>query len=1370
MKNKQLTMSKGKNMKKKKYYIIFGIALVCAMIFTSCDNITESQKNHKPNEPEIQTPIEDNYGRISINLVDEEGLPITEMPNLARTILPSINFDKYEYTFTKAGEAIGVPKTPDSEGFFTLEVGNYTVAVQAYTGNAEPYTLAANGLSAQFGVGPGINAAVKVPLTAVAASVKGKLSYTVTYPAGAAAEINLQKWPEMTNEVLNPITLSQGNGITQTLELDESSYLLTVLVNKTGLYAGISEALHINSSLTTVFTKNFEEQNLLAARVPLSIDYTISGTGTFLYNGSERNVSITPKSDVSPGAVIVYYEGTGSTAYPKSASAPVNVGTYNVTFDVAAVPGWVAAEGLPAGTITIDALTWGIRLSDASSNPLISYIFPNANPGYAQQAARTINVSNTGNQATGSLTVSLSGTNASSFTLSVTSLTSIPSDTTTRTFTVRPNNSLSANTVHSATVIVSGDNGITASFTVSFTVNPLTWSVRLSDANSDPLTSYIFPAVAVNYAQQTARSITVTNTGNQATGALTVALSGASAGSFTLSVISLTSITSTNGTTSFTVRPNNSLAAGTYIATVTVSGGNGITASFTVNFTVIAATYGISLSQTAAYTFPSAMEGYGTQTARTTTITNTGNQATGALTVALAGTNASSFTLSATTVNSIAANGTATFTVRPNNGLAVGTYTATVTVSGDSNITAQSFGVNFTVTVDPSKIIFGQQYSGSISSSNTSQKYNVVLTEPGRLTVNLTQISDWIHLTWFDNTNTAIRSKTSITSSSNTAYMDLEAGTYYIEISQYINYTATYNLTATFAPANNTENEPNNTFNTADTIMSGEQVRGFISYQDDEDWYRIVMPEPGRLTLNIAQATNWIYVTWYDNNSTIIRSRYYVSSSSDTTSMDLEAGTYYFQISKYYSDTGTYNLSATTAPAHNNEKEPNQTLAEVQTITFGEQVRGFISYQDDEDWYRIVMPEPGRLTLNIAQAYWIYVTWYDNNSTIIRSRYNVSSSDTTSMDLEAGTYYFQISKYGSNTGTYNLSVTTAPAHNNEKEPNNAIPDEAQLIVSGELVKGFISHQDDIDLYRVVLSQAGQLSVNIANANWIYVTWYDNNGVIIRSKYYVSSSNTASMDLAAGTYYIQIEKYSNDTGTYTIRATFPSSTIQTWYTVTYNANNGSGAPSIQVKNTGANLTLSSQRPTRTNYTFLGWATTSGATTAQYQPGGSYTANADVTLYAVWQALPTYTITYNANNGLGAPASQTKTQGTDLTLSSTVPTRTNFNFLGWANSSSASVEQYRSGGTYTVDAAVTLYAVWHSTASTYTITFDANGGTGVPASQTKTHGTALILDRARPTRSGSVFMGWAATNNATTAQYSAGASYTVEANRTLYAVWQ
>lgn len=225
-----------------------------------------------------------------------------------------------------------------------------------------------------------------------------------------------------------------------------------------------------------------------------------------------------------------------------------------------------------------------------------------------------------------------------------------------------------------------------------------------------------------------------------------------------------------------------------------------------------------------------------------------------------------------------------------------------------------------------------------------------------------------------------------------------------------------------------------------------------------------------------------------------------------------------------------------------------------------------------------------------------------------------------------------------------------------------------------------------------------------------------------------------------------------------------------YTLTYDANGGTGAPGPQSIREGTPITLSTVRPTRSGYAFQGWSIIKGSSTASCQPGGTVSINpvCDVTFYAVWKAM-TYTVSYSANGGSGVPAAQTKQHGANLVLSSVKPTRSGYTFQGWATSSTAATAQYQPGGSYTANASVTLYAVWKASATTYTITYNANGGTGAPSSQVKTQGVTLTLSSTKPTRSGYLFLGWATSSNAATATYSAGASYATNASVTLYAVW-
>ena len=190
-----------------------------------------------------------------------------------------------------------------------------------------------------------------------------------------------------------------------------------------------------------------------------------------------------------------------------------------------------------------------------------------------------------------------------------------------------------------------------------------------------------------------------------------------------------------------------------------------------------------------------------------------------------------------------------------------------------------------------------------------------------------------------------------------------------------------------------------------------------------------------------------------------------------------------------------------------------------------------------------------------------------------------------------------------------------------------------------------------------------------------------------------TTSSQSVPVAIATRMATVDGYGSVTTDWYWATCYVSVSAKTSYTVSYNANGGSGAPSKQTKWHGTNLTLSTTKPTRTGYTFLGWATSSTATSANssYDPGDTYSTNAALTLYAVWKA-NTYTVSYNANGGSGAPSNQTKTYGVNLTLSSTKPTRTNYNFLGWGISASATTVAYAAGATYSANSAITLYAIW------------------------------------------------------------------------------
>ena len=222
----------------------------------------------------------------------------------------------------------------------------------------------------------------------------------------------------------------------------------------------------------------------------------------------------------------------------------------------------------------------------------------------------------------------------------------------------------------------------------------------------------------------------------------------------------------------------------------------------------------------------------------------------------------------------------------------------------------------------------------------------------------------------------------------------------------------------------------------------------------------------------------------------------------------------------------------------------------------------------------------------------------------------------------------------------------------------------------------------------------------------------------------------------------------------------------WYnadstiTVAYDANGGSGDPADQTCESGSTLTMSTTQPTRTGYTFLGWNTVADGSGSAFAPG-AYTACTAKTFYAQW-APSTSVVAYDASGGSGDPADQSCTSG-NVTLSTTVPTRTGYTFLGWNTAADGTGTAFAGGSTVSC-ADLTLYAQW--VPDTSVVAYNANGGSGDPADQSCTSASMVTLSSTVPTRAGYTFLGWNTAAGGTGTAYAGGSTVSC-ADLTLYA---
>ena len=194
-----------------------------------------------------------------------------------------------------------------------------------------------------------------------------------------------------------------------------------------------------------------------------------------------------------------------------------------------------------------------------------------------------------------------------------------------------------------------------------------------------------------------------------------------------------------------------------------------------------------------------------------------------------------------------------------------------------------------------------------------------------------------------------------------------------------------------------------------------------------------------------------------------------------------------------------------------------------------------------------------------------------------------------------------------------------------------------------------------------------------------------------------------------------------------------------YTIRYEGNGGTNVPEAQLKTENVIMKLSTKVPERTGYTFIGWNENPSAEVATYKPGGEFVFDKDTTLYAIWKIGKerTYDVTYNANGGEQAPQGENDISG-DYVITSQVPIREGYGFIGWSEDAKATTPDYIGGDTVTLTKNLTLYAIWSKGTYTVTVTVNPEGAGTVTGNVAKPDGVETFISTTG--NAGYVFKNW------------------------------
>ncbi len=196
-----------------------------------------------------------------------------------------------------------------------------------------------------------------------------------------------------------------------------------------------------------------------------------------------------------------------------------------------------------------------------------------------------------------------------------------------------------------------------------------------------------------------------------------------------------------------------------------------------------------------------------------------------------------------------------------------------------------------------------------------------------------------------------------------------------------------------------------------------------------------------------------------------------------------------------------------------------------------------------------------------------------------------------------------------------------------------------------------------------------------------------------------------------------------------------------------------------------------------FTFFGWNTAANGTGSAYSAGNTFAITANTVLYAQWVA-PVFTVAYNSNgaNSGTVPIDASSPYSDEATV--TVKTNSGslakigYAFAHWNTAANGSGISYSPGATFVIETNTVLYAQW---IAVYTLIYDEDGATGgdIPVDSSSPYvsgATVTVLGNTGSlVRSGNTFGGWNTIEDGSGTQYAPGATFTINANTTLFAQW-
>ena len=341
--------------------------------------------------------------------------------------------------------------------------------------------------------------------------------------------------------------------------------------------------------------------------------------------------------------------------------------------------------------------------------------------------------------------------------------------------------------------------------------------------------------------------------------------------------------------------------------------------------------------------------------------------------------------------------------------------------------------------------------------------------------------------------------------------LDVKAGVYYVEVLGDM-YTFSYHFDDVQPLV---ELEPNNTIALAQPVEVNTNYSGKISGNTDElDLYTFTLDKPGLLTVDIPEIKPWI--TLYDQDGEML------SSDVDYVGYQvaLKAGQYTIGLRmQHLKQTTPYTLNLQVSPVEYTSLEPNNSVELAQPIQFGEIIQQVTKTSLMHDnFYKVEVPEDGLLTLETSHLNaWVSLMNDQNEYLPLHEQ-----ETTHTVGVKKGTYYFNL-KSGTEPRSFVVKFTARPV---EYESNDSKLT-AQSLPHNVTMRGFVSSENGIDVFKLEVAEAGNYSISFSGLDKTltvpHVKLENDQGDIVADA--IATTGTKKVSLQPGVYYVSVNKES-----------------------------------------------------------------------------------------------------------------------------------------------------------------------------------------------------------------------------------------------------